>query len=389
MKTIRHLVMSVVLLGASPALADDTATKTGLIVGLGLNAAKGQTTLGSGAGAIEAGVTNVRAFDEAARIIVAAATAAKPAGRAVLLAAHDQQVDLVSPLIIRRRIAQFQTAIAEPSLQCRTDLDDQRAEKEKQKQAEARLHLFGGTLSGGSITPFVPSDFAQALTTDITINPIALSADDRMLVNAIEIRGGGAFHLVGESTGLPAANSSILAGYFRLVDDIVKRRAVCVRSDHASVVAAADSFANSLTAADKGALSALATAVQLERYAGGIDAAGTGQAPLPALLLRVAVEQVGGTAITRSNIFYELGLLKGAATIASGLVVSYRLVDPSTGRPVATGIVSCMTPQRNLREVAKHIGKDLPASVCDTVQSPVPTPAAASATGQAAGGATA
>ncbi|WP_293977610.1 hypothetical protein [Sphingomonas sp.] len=363
------------LLGASPALADDTATKTGLVVGLGLNAAKGQTTLGNGAGGIEAGVTNVQAFTAAAQIIIDASTAGNPYRRPVLLAAHDQQVDLVSPLIVRRRIEQFRAAIAEPRLACSGDIAEQRAEKDKQKQAETKLGILGVPISKGALTPFVPSDFAQALTTDITIAPIALSADDRMLVNAVEIRGGGTFHLVGEGTGLPAAGSRILAGYYGLVDDIAQRRAVCVRSDHASVIAAADSFANSLTAADKGALSALATAIQLEPYAGGIDTTGAATNPPAALLLRVAVEQVGGTAITRSNIFYELGLLRGAATVASGLVVSYRLVDSASGQPVATGIVYCMTPQRNLRDVAKAIGKGLPAPICDKVQSPMPAAA--------------
>ena len=350
---------------AAPAQADDTATKTGLVVGLGLNAAKGQTTLGNGAGAIEAGTMNVEAFAQAADIILSATNIEQAEGRRILLAAHDQQVDLVSPLLIQRRIARFRTAIAEPTLRCAGDFQEQKDEKAKQQKAETKLGLFSGTFSKGALTPFVPSDFAQALTTDIAINPIALSADDRMLVNAIEIKGGGRFHLVGEGTALPADGSTILANYLALLDEIVQRRAVCVRLDHASVVAAADSFANSL-AADKGALSALATAVQLEPYAGSIDPQGRRLPDHPAaLLLRVAVEQVGGTAITRSNIFYELGLVRGATTVAAGLVVSYRLVDPASGQPAATGIIYCMTDQRNLRDVYKHLADAQPsASVC-------------------------
>ena len=355
---------------AAPAQADDTATKTGLVVGLGLNAAKGQTTLGNGAGAIEAGTMNVQAFAKAADIILAATNIEQAKGRRILLAAHDQQVDLVSPLLVQRRIARFRTAIAEPTLRCAGDIQEQKDEKAKQQKAEIKLGLFSSTFSKGALTPFVPSDFAQALTTDIAINPIALSADDRMLVNAIEIKGGGRFHLVGEGTALPADDSTILANYLALLDEIVQRRAVCVRSDHASVVAAADSFANSLAAADKGALSALATAVQLEPYAGSIDRQGRRLPDHPAaLLLRVAVEQVGGTAITRSNIFYELGLVRGAATVAAGLVVSYRLVDPASGQPAATGIIYCMTDQRNLRDVSKHLADAQPAaSACGALK---------------------
>ena len=76
-----------------------------------------------------------------------------------------------------------------------------------------------------------------------------------------------------------------------------------------------------------------------------------------ALVLRVAVEQTGGTAITRSNIFYTLGW-PGAATVSAGFLASFRLTDPVKGTALLAGFVRCAVTPTRFQDVRKIVAAD-------------------------------
>jgi hypothetical protein len=83
----------------------------------------------------------------------------------------------------------------------------------------------------------------------------------------------------------------------------------------------------------------------------------------------VTIEQIGGTSITRSNIWYTLGLplMPEQASVGAGVLASYRLVDPINGSEVASGSVACLTKQVGLKAVQGEIAK-APKDVCPSQQ---------------------
>ena len=127
-------------------------------------------------------------------------------------------------------------------------------------------------------------------------------------------------------------------------------------------VADADVLATGLNASEKGALSPLVTAMQLDGLLGSTAIGGK-----PTSILRVAAEQVGGTAISRSGVLYTLGF-PGAAVISTGVLVSFRLVDPRSGEVVCIGIVRCAVPQTRFGRVRDVV---LRARGCDRMLVPL------------------
>ena len=117
----------------------------------------------------------------------------------------------------------------------------------------------------------------------------------------------------------------------------------CDSDSFKAMLSTIDQFVSSITAADKGT-PAIVTAAEL---------APNGFNDLP-LILRVAIDDRGGTTVTRSSIWYSLGW-PGAAVITSGLKVSFRLSDPRDGTNLTTGQVRCATRPISYRDVGKML----------------------------------
>lgn len=67
------------------------------------------------------------------------------------------------------------------------------------------------------------------------------------------------------------------------------------------------------------------------------------------LILRVNIEKVGGTTVKRTNLLTFFGA--DGLSISGGLVASYQLTEPESGRVEATGVVICRTALTKLKSV--------------------------------------
>ena len=99
--------------------------------------------------------------------------------------------------------------------------------------------------------------------------------------------------------------------------------------------------------------------MQLERLA-------TGTETTPTFLLRVALEQAGGTAITQASIIYTLGL-PGASVVSASVIVSFRQVGPVAGTTVSTGIVRCAVPQMRFQRLHAVILGNADRTACSYI----------------------
>ncbi|HEY0028008.1 MAG TPA: hypothetical protein VGC35_09080 [Allosphingosinicella sp.] len=104
-------------------------------------------------------------------------------------------------------------------------------------------------------------------------------------------------------------------------------------------------FARVTTADDKGALAIVKT-VRLEQIW-----------RLKPHILRVYVDKVGGSRVTRKNIGTTLTLAT-PVKISGGLVASYSLTDPSTGQQIAFDLLSCRTTFTTLQAVQRGVWKN-------------------------------
>lgn len=219
--------------------------------------------------------------------------------------------------------------------------------------------------------PLTPSaaDIGSAAAVDTSINGISISSDDRMIVNALLMNASypawtGAADYTGwrvwpgiqktydalnpdywapaEEVGIPDPKSGIYAAYQNLLADTYARRAYCPKDPGKSAIASADALVTALGASDKGP-APITLAIANEWF--------TKKNPL---VLRVAVEQSGGTALARNGLLYTFGW-PNAATVSAGLLVSFRLVDPRGGGVLALGIVRCISRQANLKKVADYL----------------------------------
>lgn len=351
------------MIATAPAHADDD-TKTGLIAGLGVAAATGKTSLGDGGGKIEAGLLSADAFQQAAAVIAGVVRDARPGQRRIVILPGDTTIDLLSPALITERLKELNTLIAE---QCAKKPEEVPAAPQE-KNFDLKFHFPKGT------QPMV-SDVTGAALTDVSIGGIALEANDRRLANALLMDVGGTpvtltsawqhwpipeaasgtsaadshtspFAVIGEGSA-PDTTSPIRKAYKDLRTTLVATHRNCLTSEAVTARDAGDALVANLTDASKGP-SVLSTAIQIE--AAAMD--GT----TSPLLLRIAIEQIGGTSIARSGILYTFGW-PDAVTVSAGLMVSFRLYDPKSARLRAVGEVRCLTPATNIKKVADRLGE--------------------------------
>jgi hypothetical protein len=359
------LTAASLITASTPAFAQDDTAQTGIIAALGLEAASGKTTINDGAGAIEASLLASDAMLQAGAVIAGVTKQAVNGGDKVLVVSRNQQVPLAMVRVIKDRIESVLNRIQ--SAPCTPEY----VAPEKK----------GGSpyFNKGIDAPKVlASDIAGALATDITISPINFSFEDRLLINAVMLVQQGtssdwlsvpkassnfATKSIGQKPKAPthsasllvpgevtdvAASSAIRTNYAAMQKAADNKRG-CTDNDTKAAIATVDALTDSLNAAEDGKLSPLETALQLEPLLTPDE-----KKAERTYVLRVAIEQTGGTAIARSGIWYALGI-RGASVVSAGLLASFRLVDPQTGAVVTSGIVRCAVPQTQFGRVQRVV----------------------------------
>ncbi len=385
------LALAAVSLIAAPAAASDD-TKTGLLAGLGVTAATGKTTLGGGAGAIEAGILSADAFKQSAAIIAGVTHSVVKGERTIALIGADDTLDLISPHIIKGQIKAARDLLA-------ADRTRRCAKLPKPAPVAATP---GSAISikflglSGTLGKVTPADAAGVVVTETSIAALELSAADRRLTNAllmstevpVLLNGKVPTVLNGEWTPLTATettaglkmtvgtevagwaekadqdstNPSVRTEFDGLVADLNKPGRSCTDAKGAAVqdeqtrdvITSARTLAENLIDAKEGP-SVLARAIQAEAYAGSDP-----------VIVRTAIEQVGGTSIARSGVLYTFGW-PNAATVSAGLVVSFRVIDPRAATLLAVGEVRCLTGQTNIRKVRDQLRHDPKVKTAPTV----------------------
>ncbi|HEX4693561.1 hypothetical protein [Sphingomonas sp.] len=350
----------------TPSLADDTKT-VGIAAGIGVTAASGKNSVSDGGGAVEAGVLNVQG------VLVAGAEIRRLAlqlvgTRQVLVVGHSDTIDFAAARYFAWRLKALEAYTAE---QC-TDKPGKVATKGKSTPApspdpgERTFSLILNTPEGRAVLS--PSDAVAAIATDIDVKGIPLSVDDRMLVNSIlmgtasaprwyqpgelnmkEIErkadnaSGGSDQFIAPGDLGDIATDGVLTNRFLArfdaLSDWAGKNTEC--KSLKDKVAAIKAFVAAGLAADKGPAPIMAAAELNTILTGNPD------------VLRVAIEQDGGLAVTRSNIWYSLGY-PGAVKVSAGLIVSFRLTDPRLAAPILTGVIRCVVKSTSLRDV-KHL----------------------------------
>ena len=347
------------------ANAQSAAAATGIVAGLGLAPATGKTTLGSGAGGIEASLLVSDAILAAGTEIHDRANSVAGGSEILVLGAADS-VNLAAAVSTSQQIDQLQ--------------DELYAACPLEKPVRPRAAALQPSLT----------DIPAVLATDRTYSSISLTTNDRLLVSAVANPTAANWSPVGTKTPGPlaAATGSTFVvpteinGALPNSDVLVRYHGRVTSANHMTNVSQAGhcdpdpAKAAQDVNAVKTAVSDIATFVKTVSTA----SQGQGQAPITLaaefypialknpLVLRVSIEQVGGTSVVRANIWYTLGL-PGSATVAAGLLASYRLVDPVTGAVKATGLVRCMTKQANLDNVQGSLAKDASDKVCEAAPS--------------------
>ena len=205
---------------------------------------------------------------------------------------------------------------------------------------------------------FAKTDIVAALATEVSVGAISLTAEDRTLINAIQMGDASdpvwraipsampavtpaktsSFKTLGEPSAVDLADNDAFDALRRLQNWTDAHRQ-CDSDVYKAAIDTIDKFVAGVTVSEKGPPAIVNAALLGD---GGF-------AKLP-FILRVAIDDRGGTSITRSNIWYSIGL-PGAAVITSGLKVSFQLSDPKLGTSLVTGQIRCATRPTSYRDV--------------------------------------
>ncbi|MCJ2182723.1 hypothetical protein MTR62_08470 [Novosphingobium sp. 1949] len=371
-KFLRFSVCAVLAAGASVVAADDgdsdEVEKVGIAAAFGLTAADGKTALGAGAGAIEAALLETDAINQAGAII-AALVKDHGATANILLLTSSETVNAATYFAVKRRLEAVSEFVASTKM-CKdpaAKADIPGGDDKFAALLGKKLKLPGGTIVSPSVADIIP-----AVATSTSFAPVSLSVEDRALTGAILLNKGAklkvsakasdrvgpvrwqsatfgpsetqavAFRLPAEMQGDPRA-SALLQSYDRMLRGADALRHCAEDAKAKAAVSAADALAVSLNAVtDKAPVAPLALAVQQE---GLYDSGGV-------KILRVSIEQSGGTSRTRSGLIYTFGV-PGAAVVSAGLVVSFRLIDTAAGITSLAGVVRCGVAPRKMGSVAR------------------------------------
>ncbi len=315
-------------IGSTPVAAADDED-VALLAFLGLEAAKGETTVGDKGGQLESYILSTYMLKSAGAKINSQIT-----GDDIVLLSHDEKFDLTAIGKVNARLDLAERTMAAVQKICAG----------RAQEAEIK----GLSLSAKNISQSI----VGAIKTDTNISGIEVSVDDQMLINAIA--GATAdptkYTIPSENVWLDFSLDG--DGPFKRARDLQGELDAlsgdnCLKQDPVkSAFAAVKGLLTTITApGDKQGPSLLESAIKLSDYANS-----------NVKVLRVKAIKAGGTLIKRSNIWTTLGLMRGE-TISGGLIATYRLIDPKTGLVETAGSIVCRTKARKMAEINSGVLK--------------------------------
>lgn len=295
------------------------------IKALGLPSYEGKTTLKDGAGAIEGLILATDALFEAAALIAEAAglvnrpESGPHEGPFLILAGADEQIDFGLATSMRIEMDAF-AEIFGPLAPA------------KPVQPTAMATLGTSVAAIGAIAGLLRTD------TEISGQSFA-ELSHRTLATATAGKLGRRAILPSAAIG-PVAGSELVAALMQL---IALRDAIAATKGAdpgvATIIARFDDFYTRVMTADGTGQVPLAKAARLEQF--------LGENPL---VLRVFVEKAGGSLTTRRNLWT---FFSDPVKASAGLVASYTITDPSTGRVLAADVLNCRTGEASLGEIQR------------------------------------
>lgn len=322
-----------------------TAAVKARLDALGLPLAQGKTTLGEGAGAMEASMLSAAAMNQAAEAI-----AAEGIDGPVIVIASSEKLDFSLPVSLTTQMAVVtEDARALAKAACEP-AEIAIKPKPKPKPQEG----WSGIMPKTFVPPGLFSTVGAAISLlkiDTKISAVAVAnPTETAIVAAVAGRVGG--YALSEAV-LPSnfATSSVGLAWkdLRLArSELVDCHSRLIRAEEtdlaakvATSVGHVDTFIQAISKPEAGG-SLIVRAAILEKAI-----------PANAKVLRVTAERTGGTLIQRTSILTAFGAT--GVSLTGGLVVSYRLTDPVTGKISKSGLLVCRTAHTRLSDV--HKGK--------------------------------
>lgn len=333
------------------ARADRDRARVDRITALGLPSFEGKTTMGEGAGAMEATMLASHAVRAAAAMIASDGTG--DTTRPVVVLAGDEALDF-------GRIGALGA-----------EMD---AIRGMMMRAMARE---GGGFAGAAALISAATAAAGLLRSDTDVAALDASAlSNRVLAGMVAGQIGTRAILPSAAIGsLPEESQqtdwtkmSLLQKLNALVTlrDVVDKETkqqglkpvdpekptkaeTAKLAPYVAALARFDAFYARVTTADAAGALPIVQTVRLERILNDKPQ-----------ILRVYMDKVGGTRVTRKNIGTTL-TFSPAVKISGGLVASYSLTEPATGRQIAYDLISCRTAFTTMSSVQSDIwggGKD-------------------------------
>lgn len=335
MRPIITCALAAILVSAQPALAEDETEDVALLAYLGLEAASGKATLDEGAGALEGFMLTSRMLDEAGKEISQQVSKKLKGGtvKRVIPLADEQKLSLSAYSYVLTRIASLEAT-----------LDDVR--ERNNCAGGARPIAPGGDRSAKP--DLTAADLVGALKTDTKITPYTVAPGTQLVINAIaahEIEGID--WTVPDEIAMISGSSSLLDTYSRILAEAKTLSDVACNEAIGKEADAIGAAARGLAAAGDGGKPSLLEQAMLSE---GLFKTGG-----DTRLLRVSVVKAGGSLINRSNIWTTLGA--NGVTMTGGMVITYRLVDPMTGKLLLSESLVCSRPERSLGSIARDGGK--------------------------------
>lgn len=314
-------------------LTQQIAHRDAMLATLGLQARSGTTTLNSGAGAIESSMLAAGAINQAAQAIADKVKAAS-IDRQIVLVATGETVDLTADDLLQTNIAKLKAEVARSSKNC----PDKAAPGADLSEALIKWNA----MSGAGAAPLMGAALGL-LRSDVEVTGVELAPTDRALINALAPKVGAVIPsevvTMGPKSPLAKALAELLDARETLAACLPLITNVKVRAARAAVVERVDAYLGTLAlpAADgKTPLSRAATSEAIGPEAN-------------VRVLRVAIEKAGGSIRKRTNFWTSIGW--PSVHLSGGLIVSYRLTDPATGKPELAELMVCRTALTGFRAV--------------------------------------
>ncbi|HEX8514069.1 MAG TPA: hypothetical protein VF688_13300 [Allosphingosinicella sp.] len=306
---------------------------------LGLPSFEGKTVLNQGAGAIEALLLSSDAMEDAADRVAAGVFGLGHPGDFIVLAG-DETIDMGLPQSLRIQMNLIQALFARATGGAPAD------------------RAFAAGLGGvGALTAGIGL-VAGMLRSDKEITAVDLPGlTHRLFAAAVAARLRGRAILPGAAIGpLPEVEEE--------PDARTEKPLLQVFGELAQTREEARELAAAMADVDPGKPALVAAIARYDAFFASATSAGDkGVVPIALaarldpmmsrrpLVLRVYVEKAGGSLITIKNIKTYFG--KDPLTVSAGLVASYMVTDPRTGRLLTSEILTCRTAVATLEEVQK------------------------------------